>query len=62
MRISGRRKGEFDMGQKWRRWNWLGLFGAFVLFGIGWMYEPLAAVLGGLMLVTDVAVGVINLQ
>lgn len=50
------------MGQKWRRWNWLGLFGAFVLFGIGWMYEPLAAVLGGLMLVTDVAVGVINLQ
>ena len=53
---------EIGMRKQWRRWNWLGLFGAFVMFGIGWAYEPLAAVLGGLMLATDVAVGIVNLQ
>ena len=32
------------------RVNWVGMTGAVVLFGYGWWREPLAAVLGGMIL------------
>ena len=33
--------------------NWSGMLGAAVLFWYGWWREPLAAVLGGLILLVD---------
>ncbi|HBN25680.1 MAG TPA: hypothetical protein DHW13_11395 [Lachnospiraceae bacterium] len=35
------------------RVNWVGMTGAVVLFGYGWRREPLAAVLGGMILLAD---------
>ena len=35
------------------RVNWVGMTGAVVLFGYGWWREPLAAVLGGMILLAD---------
>lgn len=35
------------------RVDWTGMIGAAVLFGYGWRKEPLAAVLGGMILLAD---------
>lgn len=35
------------------RVDWTGIIGAVALFGYGWRKEPLAAVLGGMILLTD---------
>lgn len=35
------------------RVNWVGMTGAVVLFGYGWWREPLAAVLGGMILLVN---------
>ena len=35
------------------RVNWVGMTGAVVLSGYGWWREPLAAVLGGMILLAD---------
>ncbi len=35
------------------RVNWVGMTGAVVLLGYGWWREPLAAVLGGMILLAD---------
>ena len=35
------------------RVNWVGMTGTVVLFGYGWRREPLAAVLGGMILLAD---------
>ena len=35
------------------RVNWVGMTGAVVLCGYGWWREPLAAVLGGMILLAD---------
>ena len=46
----GRRGG---MKMHGTRVNWVGMTGAVVLFGYGWWREPLAAVLGGMILLAD---------
>ena len=51
---NGKEKGRFWwMKADWRRVNWTGILGAVILFCYGWMVEPLAAVLGGMILLTD---------
>lgn len=41
------------MKEEWRRINWTGLLLAMVLLWYGWLKEPLAAVLGGMILFTN---------
>ena len=50
IRKRGRRGG---MKMHGTRVNWVGMTGAVVLFGYGWWREPLAAVLGGMILLAD---------
>ena len=42
------------------RVNWTGMVGAAVLFGYGWREEPLAAVLGGMILLADLLAMVVS--
>lgn len=41
------------MKAEWKRINWTGLLGSMVLLWYGWLKEPLAAVLGGMILFTN---------
>ncbi len=41
------------MKAEWRRINWTGLLLAMGLLWYGWLKEPLAAVLGGMILFTN---------
>lgn len=43
-----------------KRVNWMGIAGAAVLLGYGWWREPLAAVLGGMILFVDFLMAVKN--
>ena len=44
----------------WEKMNWHGLLGAIVLLGYGFRKEPLAAVLGGIMIMSDIAVNLVS--
>ena len=46
----------------WEKMNWQGLLGAIVLLGYGFRKEPLAAVLGGIMIVSDIAVNLVSVR
>ena len=46
----------------WRKINWQGLLGAAVLLWYGFREEPLAAVLGGIMIACDIAVNLADIR
>ena len=46
----------------WEKINWQGLMGAIVLFGYGLLKEPLAAVLGGIMILSDIAANLVDIR
>lgn len=46
----------------WKKTNWQGLLGAIVLLGYGFWKEPLSAVLGGIMIMSDIAVNLVSVR